>query len=471
MADASPPEHTPLSPQTMRVYGAGKRFLRQFFGLSPAETAQRSLVIAFWRSAIGLFIALRLADGINAITGLWVIPSQLPSGQLGAVLPLLQIGAVLAIPVSIFAMVFTRHLCAYAVSGDSERTRGLLRDALAAVLLTLLIALLLAAVLMPWVCRLLRIAPSAAGYLTVGYGLLAAFAPMAWAALQALRRFGALSTGALLAAPLRLAAMVLLLPGLGLSGYFIAQSLPSAVMIAIALLVLRPLLKQSRQTPWMAWRNDLKAMLHYAAFIALGAVAAAIQGMVITVVIRHRLSDELSGAYYLLSRFAEIATYSGTTLATVLFPFALEARLKGLSSGAFRAGVMSFILLLGGGLAALFYWLLPWFFTLVPGFSDYIGHAAPAAYLTLTTTLNAASTLYFTHAAAEDCFTYLRFSLPCALLSSILLWALGCDTLMSILHLLFITAALQFSGCLIDAALAAQRKRNPAHPAGQDRPL
>lgn len=427
------------------------RFIRQFFGLIPSESAQRALSIAFWRSTAGVFIALRIADLLNAITGLYIIPLNLPANAIGAVLPLMQAGAVLAMPVSVFTLVFTRHLCAYAVAGDSVRTRGLLRDALTATLLTLCGALLLAALLMPWICRLLRIECVAAGYLAVGYGLLAAFTPMAWSALQALKRFGAISTGALIGAPIRLVVMAFLLPIFGLSGYFIGQSLPPITMLIVAGIALFPLLKQSHNAPFMAWRNDLRPMLRYAGWITLGVLAAGLQGAIITFVIRHRLSDDASGAYYLISRFAEIATYSGTTLATVLFPFAIEARVRGLNSHLFHIGVTSFILLLGFSLAALLYGLLPFVFTYIPGLSAYLGYEGAAACLTLTTTLNAAATLHFTHAAAHDRFTYLTFLLPLTLLLSSILLIFPQPTLFQILHLLFFHALLQFIGSLFTA--------------------
>ncbi|MBQ9694101.1 MAG: hypothetical protein IJV69_05020 [Kiritimatiellae bacterium] len=428
-------------------------FLRQLLGLTPPEDEQRSLLIAFWRSTVGVFVALRLADVLNAITGLWVIPSKLPQETLGAVLPLLQAGAVLAIPISIFAMVFTRHLCAYAVAGDTVRTRGLLRDAVVGMCIVFLLAFAITSAILPWLCAVLRIPLSAAGYWTIAYGLLAAFTPMAWSALQALRKFGAISGGALLAAPIRLAAMFLLLPTLGLSGYFIGQSLPLLIILSVSLWALRPLLKGSHTAPFFAWRNELKSMASYAGFIALGALAAALQGAVITFVIRNRLTDDTSGAYYLISRFAEIATYCGTTFATVLFPFALEARLKGYSSRAFRSGVIGFVLLTGGLLAIVLYWILPWFFTLLPTFESYSGYAPQAAYLTVITTLNAASTLHFTHAAADDRFSYLWFTLPCALLLSVGLLFLPNPTLQTILHLLCGAAVFQFIGCLWHGAI------------------
>jgi O-antigen/teichoic acid export membrane protein len=427
-----------------------RQFIRQLLGLSPVEGEQRSLLIDFWRSTLGVFIALRLADILNAITGLYIIPTKLAPDVLGAILPLMQVGAVFAMPISVFTLVFTRHLCAYAVAEDSIRVRGLLRDALVATALTLVVALAITSALTPWLCAILRVPYSAVGYLAVSYGLLAAFTPMAWSALQALKRFGAISTGALIAAPIRLIAMALLLPLWGLSGYFIGQSLPPIIMLAVALVTLAPLLKRSREAPFMAWRNDLKPMARYAAYIAAGVLAAALQGAVITFVIRHNLSNDDSGAYYLISRFAEIATYSGTTLATVLFPYAVEARVRGLSSNTFRTGVMIFILFIGLLLAAILYWALPFAATYLPFLTTYANAEVAAAYLTLITTLNAASTLHFTHTAAHDRFTYLIFVLPLTLLLSGALLLLPLTSLMQMLHLLFATAVLQFVGCIID---------------------
>lgn len=401
-------------------------------------------------------LALRLADAINAITGLWIIPSYLPEHSLGAVLPLFQIGALFAIPVTIFTTVFTRHLCAYAVQDDAEKTRGLLRDALMGTILLFGLSIAITTLLIPWLCAFLRIPHSAAAYYAIGYGLLAAFTPMAWSALQALRRFGAISLGSLLAAPIRLIAMIALLPLLRLTGYFIGQTLPLIVMLIVAGIVLRPLLTRKTKTPFLCWRGELQSMTRYAGFITLGTLVTALQGTLLTFIIRHRLSDDVSGAYYILTRFSEIATYCGSTLATVLFPFAIEARIKGFTATRFRGSLMSLILVIGICLAAILYWLLPWIFTLIPTFSAATQYAPHAAYLTLITTLNAASTLHFTQSAAEDRFTYFWYSLPCALFLSLGLLLLPNLHLLTIFHLMAITALLQFIGCLIDSYLSVK---------------
>lgn len=438
-----------------------KRFFRQLLGLTPPEDDQQSLFITFWRSTLGVFLALRLADVVNAVTGLWAIPSLLPSQHLGAVLPLLQVGAVLTVPITIFTMVFTRHLCAYAVNGDSVRTRGLLRDALVGMGLVFIVALAITTALLPWLCAHLHIEQTSAGYWAIVNGLLAAFTPLLWSALQALRKFGAISAGALLAAPIRLLAMLTLIPCLGLSGYLIGQSVPLVIMLCVALIALYPLLHQRGTAPLFAWWRERHAMLSYAGYIAVGVVGAAIQGAVVTFAIRHKLPLDASATYYLISRFAEIATYCGTTLATVLFPFALEARLKGWASNRFRSGVMGFILLLGGVIAAAIYWGFPLIATwtsLTP--LRHLVEAAPqAAYLTIITTLNAASTLHFTHAAAEDRFTYLRFYVPCTALLILGLLLTPAHTLNTILHLMAGVALLQFVGCLWDG----RRRKTPTH--------
>lgn len=387
-----------------------------------------------------LFVAMRLADALNAVTGLWVIPRGLDPRALGAVLPLMSFGTLLALPASVLSTVFTRHLCAYAASGDGECLRGLLRDALGASFALLLLALGVASALMPWLCATLRVPHTPAGYLAVGYGLLAAFVPLATAALQALGRFGTLSLAALAAAPARLAAMVLLLPLFGLSGYFLGQSVPLVVNAAVAAMALRPLLF-GRAT--RAWRADLRPMARYALWVAIGAAAGALQGMAATFAIRHRLADDASAAYYLLSRFAEIATYCGGTLGAVLFPYAVAARVRGEPSRNLRDGVF-WTILFGGALLALVFWLgLPWIFGRLPGYAPYVPYAPWVGYLTLTVTLNAASASHFAHANARDDFLYLRYVVPLSLLFAAVFLFLPCRTLAGMLHLLFAAALAQ----------------------------
>ena len=83
-------------------------------------------------------------------------------------------------------------------------------------------------------------------------------------------------------------------------------------------------------------------------------------------------------------------------------------------------------------------------------FEALIASAPQAAYLTVITTLNAASTLHFTHAAAEDRFTYLRFYAPCTVLLIVGLLTTPNLTLNGALHLMGGVALLQLMGCWWD---------------------
>lgn len=412
----------------------------------------------FWFSLLLVFGAQRLADLLNAYTGLWVIPSKLPQETLGAVMPLMSFGAFLALPVTIFATVFTRQLCTYATLGDGPKVRGLLRDAFSATVLTFLAALLIATVCLPWMCDALRIEARLAGYCAVVCGLLAAITPIFTAALQALRRFKAIALSGLLAAPTRLLVMLIALPTLGLVGYFLGQMALLAVTIAVACLALRSLLFGKGGDN--AWREDARRMAWYAAKVTLASVIAFLPAFLSSLLIRTRLPDLDSGAFYLISRFSEIATYCGVTVTLVLFPFAAGAQAKGESSSPLRNGSM-FAILFGGLLLATGFWFaLPWLFTHIPGYTDYVPYAHLAAYLTFITTCNLAAATHYTHAQARDDFRYLRYFIPLSLATMAALWLFVDGTLLRVLHLLFVCALAQLVCVGADLILTKTRTRH-----------
>ena len=369
----------------------------------------------------------------------------------------MQFGAVLALPVSVLATIFTKHLCTALTEGDTDRVRGMLRDAMLAVLALLILSLGIAAALMPMLCRWLHIAPGLAGYLAVGYGLVAAVLPLLHAALQSLRAFGALGLAAALAAPARLCMMLILLPMLGLSGYFLGQMSPLAVHGAIAALVLLPRLRGGKAAA--RWGELAKPMLRYALRIGIGLTAGALMGMSASFTIRHALPAESSAAYYLFTRFADIAAYCGATIASVLFPYAVEAGLRGAPAIQLRNRLL-LAMTAGGCLLAAALWIgLPILFRQIPGYAPYAPTAHWAAYLTITVTLNTAVGLHCAEANARDDLRYLRYTLP-AMLGAIAIFTLApIHTLETVLHILFAAALVQAAGVLCDLRRDAHTTR------------
>lgn len=397
----------------------------------------------FWLSLVLVFGALRLADVANAVSGLWVVPAHLSPEALGAVPPLSAFGAFLALPMGAIAVVFSRQLCAYATAGDGLRARGLLRDALAAATLLFLAALGAAALALPWLRDTLRVERSWDVFLAVAYGLLSALVPLFTAALQALRRFGAIAASNLLSAPSRLVFLLFCLPALGLSGYFLGQIVAFLVLIAVACWAMRSLLFGPGRCPVLAWRDDARPIARYAGKVALSTLVGFIPVLAVSFVIRARLPGTESGAFYLVSRFSEIAAYCGNTVALVLFPFAVAARTRGESSARLHDGAFLATLLGGAALAALFWFLLPLLFPLIPGYAAYVPHARLAAYLTLVTACNVAVATHFSHAQARDDFRYLAYFIPLSLLSAAALWLFASGSLLRVLHILFACALAQ----------------------------
>ncbi len=390
-----------------------------------------------------LFVAMRLADGINAVTGLWVVPRNLPEETLGAVLPLMQVGAVLALPTSVLATVFTRQFCVYVTTGKGDLACALLRDV---ILISAFVFVLVWGFLvwvMPVLCVYLRIPLSSAGYWAAGCALLAAFVPMLSAALQAAKRFAALALGVLLAAPIRLVTLGVLLPIVGLSGYFIGQVGALAVTAGVACLGLWSFWRGSAWVSWGAWRADCSGMRRYTLGVALGVLTAAVQGTVLAFVIRNRLPENVSAGYYMISRFADMATYCGTTLATVLFPYAVEARLQGRSSAALRNSVLLAIVLMGGLLAVVLQVSLPLLFAYFPAYTIYQSFTSQVAFLTVITTLQVAAATYFSHAMARDDFSWLCYAVPVAGGLAVGLLLMSNPTLSRVLWFSFAAASIQ----------------------------
>lgn len=429
--------------------------------LPPGE--ERAPLRAFLKATLLLFVATRLADAVHAVCGLWVVPRWIPPAELGAILPMLGFGAAVAVPFGVFLTVFVRSYARFMARGELRRARQIGRWALGLSLLLAVLTPLAAWPLLPWLFRILRTAPSAAGALAALYGLVMAFLPVAASALQARKRFGAMAAANLAGAPLRLAALLLLLPVLGMTGYFLGQLTPALVTLLFALWVLgRERREPCPETPVAAeplGRADLREMCRYGLRILVGNGVGALGTFAVALLIRARMTDEASGAYYLLTRFAEIAAYCTTGVTAVLFPFAVEAHAAGRSWA--RTGAFAALAVLLGSLllAGLFLLLLPPLFRLLPAYAPYVGAAPWGAYLTAVTGLNMALSVWFTRCSAENDFGYLRYTVPLTGVNVLLFWFLADSRLQTSLHLLFVCALLQAVAVLLDLTLRRRRTR------------
>lgn len=276
----------------------------------------------WWYTAI-FFCVQRLGDVANAFVGLYLIPKYVQQEELGAVLPLAQVGNTLGLPLTILMMTFTKFLNTYAMRDEYGKIKSILRDVFLFATVMFLATMLYARFFMPLVFERMRVVDGRLGLLIVAAGTLGALSTIFTSALQALKKFRLQAAIGLVAAPLRLVTLLVCLPIRALSGYFVGQLVPTLCGIGVAVVGLRNIFRRSiKAEPYL--RQDGVDMVKYAIPVAIGLVAGTLQSLVESFVIRHRLPDFESAGYYMVSRFADMGAYVGSTLIFVLFPLASE---------------------------------------------------------------------------------------------------------------------------------------------------
>ena len=146
-------------------------------------------------------------------------------------------------------------------------------------------------------------------------------------ALQALKRFNAVAFINVVSAPFRFLTMIIAIPFRALSGYFVGQIAQPALMIVTSLFCLRKELSVPSEPFWN--KTILRRIAIFFTFLMLYNVSGGILGLIEQTVLRQRLPEIDSAAYYMATRFSEIAGLIGATFMTIMFPFTAEMAEQG----------------------------------------------------------------------------------------------------------------------------------------------
>ena len=171
-----------------------------------------------WWYTFILFCVQRLGDVINIVVGLWLVPKYVPRAELGAVLPLVQVGSVLGLPLAILLVPFGKFLNVYAAQGELGKVKSLLRDVFVLAVAMGIGITFGARYLMPLVFERMRVQKGMLTWLIVLAGVTSTLTPLFSQALQGLKKFRQLSILGVLSAPVRLLVLLLALPIRGRSG-------------------------------------------------------------------------------------------------------------------------------------------------------------------------------------------------------------------------------------------------------------
>jgi len=375
----------------------------------------------WWYSAV-MFCVQRFGDVVNLFTGLWLVPNWVPREELGALLPLGQIGGLLGLPLAILLTPFLKFLNAFGAKGEFGKVKSLLCDALVLAGLSAFVISAYTWYTAPLVLERLRISGSTLIWLLCGIAVTSAFMPVLNNGLQALKLFRCIGAVGLASAPVRLVFLVLLLPSLGLVGFFSAQFLFNVTTLGVSFWGLREVLSRDvqRESYRMHWREMAAYALPIAVVMAVSNVAATVQ----LLVIRQRLPSVESAAYYFVSKFAEIPYVLWSAIAVVFFPIVSEAFEKGRDTRTMLIRVMFFTVGGGAFLAVILGVGSGWLFAQIPRWHDYAPSAYLVGWMAMTNVFRVAFNCFSTHEMACRRFGFVVYVVPLALLESAVLVSL-----------------------------------------------
>ena len=364
----------------------------------------------FWWYSLMIFMAARAADCLNVFVGLWLVPKYVPPSELGAVQPLANFASFLALPIAVFASTFRQELSNLAQTNQFGKMKTLMKTVFIAAAIFFFVAIIVSHFVLPHFLERIRIAEGSLGMLIIVYSFINALAPIVQNALQSLKKFKATTVVNLLGAPIRFLAMLATMPLRALSGYFVGQASTPAFSIVTSVIALRKELSVKAEPYWT--RDIIGRYTKLAIIFGISAFATYVPGIVESTIIRQRLPELDSAAYYMATRFSEIATFLYTTLVFTIFPFAAEIAAKGKSTIPLFLKASIAIILTNGVLAILFLFSGRTLLSFVPNGELYADYYWAIPSLIGITTILAISGLYTSAEVSANRFGYMILTIP-----------------------------------------------------------
>ena len=364
----------------------------------------------FWWYSLMIFGAARAADGLNVFVGLWLVPKYVEPSELGAVLPLAQFAGFLAIPISIFSATFRNELTSLAVNRRFGQMKTLMRGVFIVTAIFLFLALVVSRFVLPAYLERVRVVEGSLGIVILASSFIGTVAPIYTNALQSLKKFKANALIHLIGAPVRLVAMLALMPFRALTGYFGGQASPQAFAILASVFALRKELSAPAEPYWC--REIVRRFGRFFLIFGISAVTGGICGLVESTVLRQRLPALDSAAYYMVTRFSEIAGFLACALSFTLFPYSAELAAKGKDTRPLILKTSLAVFVTNAVLAAFFWVFGERILALLPHGSEYAGYWWTIPWIIGITSVNWFVGLYATAETAASRFGFMKWLIP-----------------------------------------------------------
>ena len=368
----------------------------------------------FWWYSLMLFCAMRAADALNVFVGLWLVPKYVEPAELGAVMPLTQFANFLAIPIAVFASTFRNELTSLAVKGKFGQMKTLMRGVFIATAIFLFLAIVICRFVLPAYLERIRVAEGSLGIVILISSFFATVSPIYSNALQSLKKFKANSLISLIGAPVRLLTMLVTMPLRALTGYFVGQTAPSAFGIVGSVIALRKELSVPAEPYWN--REIVHRFGRLFLIFGISTVASGISSLVESTILRQRLPELDSAAYYMVTRFSDIANFLATAIGFTLFPFTAELAAKGKDTRPLVLKASAAVLISNAALAAFFWIFGEPILAFLPHGKDYASFWWAIPWIITITSITLFSSFYGATEASAFRFGYMKWMIPMTLL-------------------------------------------------------
>ena len=368
----------------------------------------------FWWYSLMIFVASRAADALNVFVGLWLVPKYVEPSELGAVMPLTNFASFLAIPIAVFASTFRNELTSLAVNRKFGQMKTLIRGVFIATAVFLFLAIVVCRFILPVYLERIRVAEGSLGIVILICSFITAVSPIYGNALQSLKKFKASSAIALLGAPLRLITMLVTLPFRALTGYFVGQTSVPVCQIVGSVFCLRKELAVPAEPYWD--RQIVRRFGRLFLIFGISAIAGGFASLVESTVLRQRLPELDSAAYYMVTRFSDIAGFLASALVFTLFPFTAELAAKGKDTRPLIVKTSLAVVVTNAALAAFFWLFGERIIALLPHGGEYAAYWWAIPWLIAITTINLFNGFYGTGEVSAFRFGYLKWMIPLTLL-------------------------------------------------------
>lgn len=335
-----------------------------------------------------------------------VIARVLSAEDFGAFNALNSLAVVIAAPVTVLPVVFSRYTVQLMQDGLGQ-VKCLLTDSLRLFFLLSIFVFLIGLLALPWLKDYLHLEQSTPIIIILVQLILSLLFPILIGVLQGLHRFGFMGIASSSVALLRFLGAVIFVYFLiwGVNGALFSTIFGMLAAMAIAYWGLKDVFQQNRVTPPVGL---YKKMAIYAFPVFICTSMMTMLGNLDITLVRHYCSAEEAGLYAMAAILGRIALFLPGALLVVLFPVAAKASHEDNEDQRILWLSMAMTALLGGGFS-LICWLFPeQLISLLFG-SKYLAAATLLQKISLAMALLAITNVIFMYSLARHSFGFLWF--------------------------------------------------------------